>query len=807
MRKILVSIFVCLLMLSASYGWSQSVNAGDIRGTVTDPTGAVIPGTTVTVLNIDTGVSIDFTTNGSGVYDTNSIVPGHYTITFTHAGFEQLVRGPVTLEVGFSSVNAQLKLGSDKQQVTVTTDIPLLTTESGEQATVLDSRTMGELPQVTQDWENFIILLPGATGTPGSSAGSSNPGQVAAINGNLPYNNILADGASNTLSHSQNAQPAIFENVAELQVNTSTFSAQYGIGGAIFNQISKGGTSSFHGSAYDYIQNNALDAAPWVPSGGATVPVLHYNNYGGTIGGPVLKKKMFFYFNVDRTHQVGSGSVSTSSVPTDDIQSGNFTGLTDLYDPTTQVMALDSNANNLYPVRQSFTSEYGSNMIPSTMFDKVSAAFQKFYPNSTTHPTGHFVTGDTGNHGQQINNFVSELPNVTPVNKYFGRLDYDVTKNNRITMSDTQQDTPAIYLNAVAACPVGCQAGDVDNNNAQVTDVWSINSHITNEARMGYTWQGNFFADLALGKGYAAKTGWQFAKADDFPDMQFADGDWAYAWIEPSANAVYKEHVFDPSDVVTLITGKHILHFGVEVLAYDDNSTAWGNTNAGTMQFGSPGWGINQNYTAHWSNSANGASIDNNCPTATAATCTGWAYADFLLGTAADWSAGVTPEYGGRLKSPQMFVQDDWKIKPNLTINVGMRYQLTRGWSEVHGNIDNFDPTVTNNATGTLGAMWYASTAANGRKQLQANTYSTFMPRIGFAWQPLNKMTVRGGFGVFAYNMSLDNYGGGMGAPFGQSGNASDTIDKINRFHYCSTPPTTIKVACCLEKNSYRYDI
>ena len=124
--------------------------------------------------------------------------------------------------------------------MTVTADVPLLQTETMEQSTTLESKSMSQLPQVTQDWENFMILIPGATGTPGGIQGSSNPGQEVAINGNLPYSNILADGASTTLSHSQNANPAVFETVSELQINTSAFSAQYGVGGVIFNQISQG---------------------------------------------------------------------------------------------------------------------------------------------------------------------------------------------------------------------------------------------------------------------------------------------------------------------------------------------------------------------------------------------------------------------------------------------------------------------------------------------------------------------------------------------------------------------------------------
>ena len=223
------------LIIGAGASLAQSVNSGDIRGTVTDTTGAVIPKVTVSVLNVDTGVAKEFSTNHDGVYDTSSIVTGTYQITFTADGFQQLVRGPITLQVGFTTVNAQLKVGSANTVVSVTADVPLLKTETGEQSTTLEAKAMSQLPQVGQDWENFIVLLPGAAGTAKAPNGadSSNPGQVASVNGNLPYSNILADGASTTLSHSQNANPAIFETVSELQVSTSSFSAQYGIGGVV----------------------------------------------------------------------------------------------------------------------------------------------------------------------------------------------------------------------------------------------------------------------------------------------------------------------------------------------------------------------------------------------------------------------------------------------------------------------------------------------------------------------------------------------------------------------------------------------
>ena len=510
-----------LLMFGSGVCFGQSTNAGDIRGTVTDSSGALIPGVTVSVLNVDTGISKDFVTNQDGLYDTSSIVAGNYRITFSKDGFEKLVRGPITLQVGFTTVNAELKVGAMSQEVTVSADVPLLKTETSEQSTTLEAKSMEQLPQVAGgsgvSWENFMVLLPGATGTPGSNQGSSNPGQEVAINGNLPYSNILADGASTTLSHSQNANPAIFETVSELQVNTSSFSAQYGIGGAIFNQISKSGTSQFHGAAYDYFQNDALTAQPYLFGAQAQpIPHLRFNNFGFAIGGPILKKKMFFFFDYDQIVDHGNNT-ATNSIPTTNVMAGDFTGMQNLFDPTTQTMAVDS-MGNPYPVRKSFASEYGSNAVPSTLFDSLASKVQQFYPTPSNHIAGgSFVPPSIGSEGEEQNNFRASLLQSTPYRKFFGRLDYDVKSNNRITMSDTQSDTPVIYPSTVFACPVSCQSGDVDNNNAQITDVWNISASTINEARMGFTSQLNFFKDLALGKGYASKLGWQYAKADDFP--------------------------------------------------------------------------------------------------------------------------------------------------------------------------------------------------------------------------------------------------------------------------------------------------
>jgi hypothetical protein len=161
---------------------------------------------------------------------------------------------------------------------------------------------------------------------------------------------------------------------------------------------------------------------------------------------------------------------------------------------------------------------------------------------------------------------------------------------------------------------------------------------------------------------------------------------------------------------------------------------------------------------------------------------TGWEWADLLLGLAQGWSANISPEFGGRLKSPQIFVQDDYKLRPNLTLNLGLRYQINHGWNEVKGNEASFDPKVINPATNTLGAYWYGATHANGRTSIETNVANDFMPRVGFAWSPKPNTTVRGGVGLFSYAWSLDTYAGEgsiMGGAFPSTGNISDQTNGI----------------------------
>src|SRR5580658_9177375 len=398
----------CFLLGISQPTFSQSRNTGEIRGTVTDTSGAVVAGATVTLSNIDTGETKDFVTNQDGIYDTVSTPAGNYKITFTANGFKKVVLGPFTLNVDVITENASLEVGAVSETVVVTeAGVPLLQTETGHLGTIFESKTISELPQIGagitgNDWANFNILLPGAAGSPtapsSEGSGSYNAGDAISINGNLPnYANYLQDGGVVQLPVSNNVDNTLFEAIQEVQVTTSSFSAEYGIGGAVFNQITKSGTNSFHGSAYEFFQNDFLNAAPYFAVNGVPqkASVLRYDEWGGSIGGPIIKNKLFFYFVRDRIHNNSAASAQVNNTPTL-AERGQGTaypgaydfsaaGLPTLYDPATTVCTTPPPPATPVCTRTSFAAENtgalaGVNAIPASRVDPVASKILGFYP-------------------------------------------------------------------------------------------------------------------------------------------------------------------------------------------------------------------------------------------------------------------------------------------------------------------------------------------------------------------------------------------------------------------------------------------
>jgi hypothetical protein len=803
-RFIRCAVAFCFLLSMAGPVLSQSRNTGEIRGTVSAG-GAVLPGATVTLTNKDTGETKDFVTNRDGIYDTVSTPAGNYTISFTAKGFKKLVRDPLTLQVDVITENASLEVGAVTETVTVEAGgAPLVETETGQQGTILDAKTMSELPQAGggitgADWAAFNIYLAGASGTTNGrnslGGGAWNAGDAVSINGNLPnFGNFLQDGASTLLPASYNNDDEIFETIQEVQVNTSSFSAQYGMGGVMFNQISKSGTNGWHGSGYEFFSQNFLNAnnyfneqlpklvqnplnptGPEIPNIAAQVPYLRYDQFGASVGGPILKNKLFFYFDIDRIVN-NSASNGFVTVPTAAMLQGDFTGMQPIYDPlTTTCPSGPPFCAFTGPLaRTPFSAECGGlNMIPNgtncgggpSRMDPVAAAIIASQYGWPTAPQG--VGKCSALYPNQCTqNLYLAHTNPAPVHRYFGRLDYDLSSKHRINFSISQKDNPGVD-NGLFKCPLNCGSGDVDGWNTQVTDTWTITPTIVNEIRMGYTKQGNWFLSQSIGLNPATAFGLQDTHFNQFPFIGSSSfyggfgGPSPVNVLSPATDAVYIENSFDPSDMVTLVKGRHVLHFGIEVLMAEGNTTAWGANSAG-----------NYGFTGQYTQGVTAGALDGT---------TGAGFADFLLGNVAQWGASNQGLTGMRLKSPQAFAQDDWKIKPNITINLGLRWEGNTGMSEVNNKLGDFDQNLVNPFgpfAGTLGSIWIAP--QDNRTTLQKPVWNIFLPRVGFAWSLKNDTVIRGGAGFFAYNYSMDLYGGEGGAQMGfgatSQGNISDPL-------------------------------
>ena len=781
-RRTWIGGFCGLVLLIASSARAQNSNSGDIRGTVTDSTGAVMPGVTVTVTNNDTGVISKYVTNSDGLYDTNSILPGSYTLQFNKQGFDTFRRGPVPLEVGSPvTVDAQLKVGQASEVVQVTADTPLLKTEDAQVSTTLGTAELENLPNVDPEngYTYLLKLLPGASSVAGghqTGGGGNNadPQFDQVINGTMPYfSSYLVDGGSIWLPHSANTNQGQSESVAEVNVIATVASAQYGGGGAVFNVITKSGTEQFHGTAYNYFQNDDLDARSYfdTPASGPKAK-QRYNYFGGAIGGPILKSKMFFYYNYQQLENPNS-SFSTTSEPTAAMKAGCF-------DPKLfgNALTLDAahggtalTSGTTADIAQCSTADPGnaSNdyVIPTADFDAVASAIQNTY----------YLAGQKGN-SALANNYTYLAPGNGNEIKHFGRLDYNLTAKNHLDFSIVEFFTPVVQgLNDgsnAPNCPVSCHFSSSEGGNGQLSDVWTISPNVVNEFRFSFNRGGNYFAQASLGEGIRAKIGLSATidYADVLPTLNFK-GTGAPTSITPGTEALFLQNTFFPSDMVTWVKGKNILHFGGELMMEEDNSTPWGGINGATMSF------TGQYTTSNPSVSEAG-------------------YADFLLGDVQAWNTSTQPKHYMRAKNPSFFVQDDIKLRPNLTINLGLRTETHGGEIDKYNHAGGFDPTIadpvastTQYPTNALGSIWFAG--ANGARTQSFSTKTLVMPRLGFAWEPTNKWVVRGGVGLYASLWSEDTVGGVMG--FGSACGSPGLCDAVGSTTTTSTTTPVVQLS------------
>ena len=741
-------VFLLVLPLASVFG--QNRNAGEIRGTISDSSGARVPGAIVTITNTDTGVATRIVAGGTGVYEAPSLEPGNYAIAFTGEGFKKLVRRGIVLHVEAITVDAALEVGSISQEVTVEAAVPVVQTETSERKATVTEKTILELPNVGRSWMDITGLLPGINpgGTQnGNGQDASGPG--IGVNGTGSYQiNWLTDGGVTTLPVSQNPGVTVpIDAIAEVNLSTSNFSAEYGNGVAIFNVITKSGTNQFHGSGYEFVQNDKLEARNFFAQ---TITPLRWNEYGATIGGPIVRSKAFFFFSFQNNP---SNSVIPGyyTFPTAAMKAGDFSdpGLPTVYDPASLVQVNGNWTRTAFP----------GNRITQNRIDPVAANIQNYFP--------------APNLPGLANNLYFPAANPNTGQAYNAKIDYNVSASNRLAGSTMLN--PGSSFNAAPACPVALGASNGCTNTtgmlsqAQITDTWTFSPTLVNEARVSLLRQFGVYSTPDMGKGYPQKIGLKNAQSDAFPNISI--GGAVGTGLGGGLHAVLAFNSYVTSDTLTWIKGKHIVKFGGEFNKWQQNQ-AWADIDAGDFDFS----GL---FTR---NPADPNSV-------------GLGYADFLFGLPDTWGVSISPATSTRVWNLQAFAQDDYKIKPNLTLNIGVRYQLQPGWTEVHDRISNFDPTLMNPATGTLGALCFAGQTFGShhcpRAQERAVT-DLFAPRVGFAWSPKEKWSVRGAFGLFDLMWGANTYTGGQGIGWGTSGFLGNTDQLTPIFQLVNGPPLPV---------------
>jgi hypothetical protein len=729
-------LLAVLFVVSSIALSAQSVNTSAIRGTVQDSTGAVVPGASVSARDMDTGVVTDTKTNSSGTYNLLYLPVGRYSVSVSKAGFDTYRMDDIQLHLEAVTVNVPLKVGAAASELVTVKESAAaadLQTETSDLNTTLTEEVIQEIPVVGGIWFDLIGtapgLNPGSTGSLGERMGGTAGGANVGVNGAGAWmESWTVDGGQAVASVSYNTSNLTpVDAISEVNLLTGNMSAEYGNGNATFNVMTKSGTNQFHGEAYEYNENTAFEArAPFTPSNQPISP-LHWNEYGGNVGGPIWKNKAFFFFNYQYNPN-NSNDTFTMLVPTDQMKQGIFPTSDCTTASVCNPVIYDPATTTATPTGYTRTAFQG-NSIPSGRFDPAAVAAQKY-----------FVEPNIPGAAYGANNYYYSVPQPTDSRWFNLKVDYNIIPDKdhlAVSLSRTTSESPELYPWPWVSEDV-LSAADL----VQMSNVLTISPTFLNETRF------SLYDNISSNTVDNSSTNYQsLLGMANLPDPNYFPGMYqnglystdlpTFAWDFYTVRAPSAQW----TDVVTLIRGKHALKFGGEfnMMAADN---AWGNESAGQFNFSG-------GYTADLSS----GTPNNGGPMV--------GYADFLLGDVQSWGVTITPETRGRNWNAQAFAQDDFKVTPKLTLNIGLRWEVLPGWSEKNNNVFSFNPALTNPATNTLGAMWYGG--QYGRTALENTKYDAIAPRVGFAWSPDGNTAIRGAFGIFDMGRSENMYGAGIG--------------------------------------------
>jgi hypothetical protein len=789
-----------VLLTFAGFSLHAQTNNGAIAGSILDSSGGAVVGAQIAATGVETHSVYNTVSSSTGAYRLSDLVLGTYNISVTAPGFKVSELTGVVVQINTTaSLDITLQPGNVKETLTVLADAPRIQTETSEIGTVVGTKEIIDLPlslsATSQSFlrspETFVFLTPGTQG-PGTNGGGSSGIFTSKLSGGQNFSTeVLLDGVSTTRSDSGSAfdqtAPSV-EALSEFKVLTSTFSSEYGrTSGGIESFATKSGGNNFHGTAFDLFRNTSLDANSWNNNfSNVPRPADHQNDFGGSLGGPVWIPKVYkgtdktyFFFSYEQYRNNPGTSSGLETLPTQkELQNGDFsallgpaTGATNPCDGSQilQGQIFDPSTTKTVTVggkQVQCRTAFAGNIVPKTSWDPVAVkvlGYLTVLPNQA--PT-------VQNRNGLINNYVDVSKQQNRDTTMTFRIDQNWGTKNKFffSYSSRDQETP----NAQDTLP-----GPLNGN--------FFNSNFTHYLRFGwdYTVTPNWLNTFTIGfnrlnnqstPSSITGTDWPVllgignAHGPVFPQFGFNTAPVGGVTYQGFSTGSFNGHV--PNSLVTAdnvrwVTGRHSVSFGLEWRAYQYSFVANGNT--------SPNYSFANYQTAY--------AVNDNT--------TGDPFASFLLGVPQQEQLSVT-SVNPRLNSNYFaaYVQDDVKVRRDLTLNLGLRYDIDTPRNEAHAAQSNIDLSIPNSAAGGLpGALVYSPVAVQGGTYLK-----DFGPHVGFAYAPaelfgrIRNIVFRGGYGIYYAALFYDDLPTGT-IQFSSGSTVQPTFTSANNF----TPVQTLQ--------------
>jgi hypothetical protein len=695
MRAFALSVLMFTLTFSASVSVLAQQDAATIVGEVTDPSRGVIPKAVITVTNTATGITTTTETNERGLYNVPGLRPGEYVMVVEAPGFTRFVRTGLTLQVAqVLQLDASLQTGSISESVEVTGAAPMLETQTSSRGLVIDERKIHDLPLNGRDYNQLALLSPGVLpGTP--RLASVNFKGVLNVNGNRTFNNVfLLDGVDN-ISYSnsfrgenvQLVQPSI-EALQEFKIQTNAYSAEYGrSSGAVVNATIKSGTNQIHGSVFEFLRDDALDSNNYFSKLlGAPKPKRKRNQFGGAIGGPLVRNRTFWFADYEGLRDQ-EGIPRTRLVPTAAEKAGLFSSAVN--DP-------------FAPGRPEFArNAAGQWVIPRDRWDPVAAKVEALIPDPN-------VPGSTI--------YASTPVTETRQDQFDVRIDHQFAQNKnffgRYSFVDTNTFRPAPLPGLAEGSFNDAFGSNLNRSQGLALGLtWIASSSLVGDFRFGFA-RGNYFTNPPFaGQDAAAEFGIPNVPNDPaiiggLPKMNIQGFD--AVGRHTSTPQFQTPRSWNPRVTFTLSRQSHLIKFGGEFLhvqtKINDLNATIGRTN----------------FENRFTNRAVG---------------------DLLLGLSSQLALTSYTVMDQGQDMQFYFIQDDYRITQKLTLNLGLRYEFASPPRERDNQLANFDPAT--------GQMIFSEDGGLFERALIHPDRNNFAPRAGFSYSPMERWVVRGAYGIF----------------------------------------------------------